>query len=157
MFAKKEMKKQTGNFVSLNKRQTSVSDAGSAKQTGNLPGSNYFLQRYLGNSYPQSVAGSRPTVRVMPTIQRKCACGGTCASCAGKEDERRKIQAKLKIGQPGDVYEQEADRVADAVMRVPEPQVQRQAVPEEEEEEDKLLQTKAINSQISPSASSHSY
>lgn len=27
------------------------------------------------------------------------------------------IQAKLKIGQPNDVYEQEADRVADKVMR----------------------------------------
>ena len=33
------------------------------------------------------------------------------------------LQAKLKIGQPGDVYEQEADRVADAVMRMPEPGV----------------------------------
>ena len=32
------------------------------------------------------------------------------------------IQAKLKVGQPGDIYEQEADRVADAVMRMPEPQ-----------------------------------
>src|SRR3954470_17557826 len=30
------------------------------------------------------------------------------------------IQTKLKIGQPGDVYEQEADRVADMVMRMPE-------------------------------------
>ena len=30
------------------------------------------------------------------------------------------LQAKLKIGQPGDVYEQEAYRVADAVMRMPE-------------------------------------
>ena len=36
------------------------------------------------------------------------------------------IQAKLAVGQPGDKYEQEADRVADAVMRMPEPQVQRQ-------------------------------
>jgi hypothetical protein len=32
------------------------------------------------------------------------------------------LQAKLRIGQPGDVYEREADRVADAVMRMPEPQ-----------------------------------
>jgi hypothetical protein len=30
------------------------------------------------------------------------------------------IQAKLRIGQPNDVYEQEADRVADHVMRTPE-------------------------------------
>ena len=43
------------------------------------------------------------------------------------------LQAKLKIGQPSDKYEQEADQVADAVMRMPEPGVQRQVVPEEEE------------------------
>ena len=44
------------------------------------------------------------------------------------------IQAKLVVGQTGDMYEQEADRVADAVMRMPEPGVQRQVEPEEEEE-----------------------
>ena len=32
------------------------------------------------------------------------------------------LQAKLRIGQPGDKYEQEADRVADEVMLMPEPQ-----------------------------------
>jgi hypothetical protein len=31
------------------------------------------------------------------------------------------IQPKLKIGQPNDKYEQEADRVADRVMSMPEP------------------------------------
>jgi Domain of unknown function (DUF4157) len=31
------------------------------------------------------------------------------------------IQTKLAIGQPGDKYEQEADRVADQIMRMPEP------------------------------------
>jgi hypothetical protein len=31
------------------------------------------------------------------------------------------IQAKLTVSQPGDPYEQEADRVADEVMRMPEP------------------------------------
>jgi hypothetical protein len=33
----------------------------------------------------------------------------------------RAIQAKLAIGQPNDLYEQEADRVADRVMRMPDP------------------------------------
>ena len=37
----------------------------------------------------------------------------------------RAIQAKLKINAPGDKYEQEADRVADEVMRMPEPTMQR--------------------------------
>ncbi len=31
------------------------------------------------------------------------------------------IQPKLKFGQPNDIYEQEADRVAEQVMRMPEP------------------------------------
>ncbi len=43
------------------------------------------------------------------------------------------LQAKLRIGQPGDVYEQEADRVADVVMRMPKPGVQRQAEEEKTE------------------------
>ena len=34
------------------------------------------------------------------------------------------IQGKLKIGQPNDIYEQEADRVAEQVMRMPVPEVQ---------------------------------
>ena len=42
------------------------------------------------------------------------------------------VQAKLKIGQPGDKYEQEADRVADMVMTMPAPQVFRQSEDEEE-------------------------
>ena len=58
------------------------------------------------------------------------------------------LQAKLRIRQPGDVYEQEADRVADAVMRMPEPGVQRQVEPEEEEEE--TLQSKPLAGQITP-------
>jgi len=57
------------------------------------------------------------------------------------------LQAKLKIGQPGDKYEQEADRVADAVMRMPEPGVQRQEEPEEEEE---TLQAKPLAEEITP-------
>ena len=59
-------------------------------------------------------------------------------------------QVKLTIGQPGDKYEQEADRVADAVMHMPEPGVQRQVEPEEEEEEEEILQTKPLVDQITP-------
>jgi len=58
------------------------------------------------------------------------------------------LQAKLKIGSPNDRYEQEADRVADEVMRMPGPGVQRQVGPEEEEEE--TLQTKQLANQITP-------
>lgn len=56
------------------------------------------------------------------------------------------IQAKLKVGQPGDIYEQEADRVAEQVMRMTEPEVQRQAEEEKKKkEEEGILQTKEIS------------
>ncbi len=58
------------------------------------------------------------------------------------------IQAKLKIGRPGDEYEQEADRVAEAVTRMPEPKVRRRKVENEEEED--LIQPKPLAEQITP-------
>lgn len=57
-------------------------------------------------------------------LQRKCACGShvlagaECGACGRK---RRGIQAKLTVGEPGDVYEQEADRIADQVLAMPTP------------------------------------
>ena len=102
-------------------------------------------------------------------LQRKCACGGAagltgkCAECSGKRLTARPplIQTKLTIGEPGERYEQEADRVAEQVMRMPGPdreeqveeigrmpargdQLRRQPV-EEEEEEEELLQAKEIS------------
>jgi len=52
------------------------------------------------------------------------------------------IQTKLRINKPGDVYEEEADRVAEQVMRMEEPGVRRQV------EEEETLQAKEIPSQI---------
>ena len=51
----------------------------------------------------------------VPIIQRKsiCPCGGGCPRC------KEIIQPKLTIGQPNDVYDQEADSVAEQVMRMP--------------------------------------
>lgn len=56
-------------------------------------------------------------------------------------------QAKLTIGKPNDKYEQEADRVADQVMRMPDPSLQRQPEAEEEEE---TVQAKPLANQITP-------
>lgn len=56
------------------------------------------------------------------------------------------VQAKLTVGAPNDVYEQEADRVADQVMSMPESAlVQREMGPEEEE-----VQTKPLAATIMP-------
>ncbi|MGA1841672.1 MAG: DUF4157 domain-containing protein [bacterium] len=52
------------------------------------------------------------------------------------------IQAKLKICKERDIYEQEADRIADEIMRMPDQALQSQVDPEEEEE--KLIQPKQI-------------
>jgi Domain of unknown function (DUF4157) len=71
-------------------------------------------------------------------VQRKsssCACGGSCPRCQANTA----ISTKLKISEPGDEYEQEADRVADQVMRMPELSVKQQVEPEEE-----MIQRKAI-------------
>jgi hypothetical protein len=57
-------------------------------------------------------------------LQRKCACGGSsgltgsCPECETKKLLGEPLQAKLRINEPGDPYEQEADRVAEQVMRM---------------------------------------
>jgi hypothetical protein len=67
-------------------------------------------------------------------LQRKCACGGStgstgeCAECRRKrlQGERPAIlQAKLRVNEPGDPYEREADAVAEQVMRQPSDGVRR--------------------------------
>ena len=78
-------------------------------------------------------------------LQRKCACGGTpgptgeCATCRRKRLSGGTLQTRLRVNQPGDRFEQEADRVTDQVMRMPEPGLQRQA-----DEEEDLLQAKPL-------------
>jgi len=54
------------------------------------------------------------------------------------------LQAKLSVGQPGDIAEQEADRVAHKVMTMPDPGLQRQQPGEEEEK----LQTSPLSKAI---------
>lgn len=72
-------------------------------------------------------------------LQRQCACGthtmggGQCADCQKNTMAvgGRPLQTKLRINEPGDVYEQEADRVADFIMRMPEPKAEHHAPPTE--------------------------
>lgn len=79
-----------------------------------------------------------PTTSAHPLLQLQRKIGNRAVS--------QLIQAKLKVGKPNDVYEVEADRVADHVMRSPDPIVQLQ--PEEKKEE--TAQAKANVQQISP-------
>jgi hypothetical protein len=113
----------------------------------------FSLQRMVGNRAVGQILGKGAV------LQRKCACGEGCPHC----QEELGIQTKLKISEPGDRYEQEADRVADQVMRMPEPKIQRvcaeceeelqrQPMEEEEEkkEEEETLQTKPLAESITP-------
>ncbi len=61
------------------------------------------------------------------------------------------VQAKLTIGAPDDKYEQEADRVADEVMTMPDSAVQR-AMPngDDERSDEESVQTKPLVSKITP-------
>lgn len=98
-------------------------------------------------------------------IQRKCACGGSagltgeCPACQSKKftGGRGLIQPKLTICQPNDKYEQEADRVADQVMRsegsalgarMPDPKVLREA--NDGEDKKREILTKPLSSRITP-------
>lgn len=58
---------------------------------------------------------------------------------------KTRVQAKLKVGAPNDRYEQEADHVAETVMRMPEPPMARPG-----EEDEKKLQRKPMFEQITP-------
>jgi len=98
---------------------------GRGKALGGNAGLLFALQRSHGNRFVQ---------RMLDTgvLQRGCGCGGSCSACrqegqaqqpAAREPRPTSpfVQARLTINEPGDVYEQEADRVADQVMRMPEP------------------------------------
>jgi len=106
MFVTKEAKKQTKGLVPPVKRQNSQDTPDSTRESANAPGSTHFLQRNMGNSYIQSVARGQCTLGGLPKIQTKNV-------------EEIKIQPKLTIGPANDVYEQEADRIAEQVVRMP--------------------------------------
>lgn len=67
----------------------------------------------------------------MAVLQRKCACGGSsgltgsCFDCETKKLIGKPLQTKLRISEPGDEYEQEADRLAAQVMRMPDSDMNR--------------------------------
>jgi outer membrane protein OmpA-like peptidoglycan-associated protein len=107
------------------------------------------------------------TMRNTGLLQRKCACGGKvgltgqCAQCQSNDllgDRPPLIQTKLRVNAPGDKYEQEADRVAEQVMLMPDPKLQQQTESKNQtvlqkkpsvqrqtdEEDEEVLQTKPM-------------
>lgn len=60
------------------------------------------------------------------------------------------VQPKLTVGEPNDKYEQEADQVAEQVMRMPEPILQGRPDDNDDEEKQGKIQTKPLSEQITP-------
>ena len=108
MFAMKETKRQIRGLVPPIKRQNSQDTADGTRKSANSPGATHFLQRHLGNSYMQSVAGGQQSpadpFHQNPEI--------------GKARAKRG-QPELTISQPSDSYEQDADRVVHHVTYPP--------------------------------------
>jgi hypothetical protein len=60
------------------------------------------------------IVGQRYATSACPAFPRTCPSGGACHVCPPQ------VQTKLKVNQPGDRYEREADRMAEGVMRMQE-------------------------------------
>lgn len=77
----------------------------------------------LGEKANRSKSEAEPG-RLNPLWHRLATLGGNPAE-QGAGVSNPRIQTKLTIGPPDDPYEQEADRVADQVMRMPDPAIRR--------------------------------
>lgn len=76
--------------------------------------------RSLGRKGREPSSGhAHASPQPMPAVQRKSrACGGGCPRCRANYP----LQTKLDVSRPGDALEQEADRVAEQVLRMPQPE-----------------------------------
>jgi hypothetical protein len=125
--------------------------------------------KIIKTEQPTRQAGTEPSVRAVSPDHALIRPVAQLQRAVGNQAVGRFLQAKLQISRPGDQYEQEADRVADQVMRMPdtaspepvagsalpqisrlqrkcsdceEEEVQRQATEGEMEEEEETLQAK---------------
>ena len=60
-----------------------------------------------------------PGNQALLRLQRKCACGGAGTSCECEQTKDLPNQTDVKVGPAQDSFEQEADLVAETVMRMP--------------------------------------
>ena len=85
-------------------------------QSGYLPNPDLFDQRNLGNNFFQTAKGYQvATTGSKPGFSAQNPCKGSCSDYGNKSI----IQPKLMIGPANDVYEQEADRIADNIVGLP--------------------------------------
>jgi hypothetical protein len=71
---------------------------------------------------PAAIPSPSVTTKGTGLLQRKCACGGVAGvtgECEACRKKRLRLQTKLAVNGPGDIYEREADRVAGEVLAKP--------------------------------------
>jgi Domain of unknown function (DUF4157) len=82
-----------------------------------------FLQKARTTAQPTASAKppthDRPTVGMPRMLLTRAEKGSVTSSPQPAFDFRQGLQTKLQVNQPGDVYEQEADRVAEQVSATP--------------------------------------
>ncbi|MBD2248036.1 DUF4157 domain-containing protein [Nostoc sp. FACHB-888] len=141
-----QMKSLAGSNISLQREELpeeeeelqmkSLADSNISLQREELPEEEEELQMKSLTASPQAVSGVQPSNKPLThDISRMSL----------------RLQTRLTVNQPGDVYEQEADRVAGQVMqRMSQPgtrqSIQREALPEEEDQ----LQMKSLADSITP-------
>ncbi|HVZ40503.1 MAG TPA: DUF4157 domain-containing protein [Candidatus Kapabacteria bacterium] len=90
----------------------------------------YRIRHGVPHDVPGHTVAPRPRSVATPVhgtaVQRKpgCACGGGCPRCRAartQEAAHGMVQTKFAVNHPDDAHEQEANRVADRVMRMPDP------------------------------------
>ena len=106
-------------------------------------------------------------------LQRKCSScgqhktgGGACTKCQSIP-KPPVLQTKLTVGQPNDKYEQEADRVAEQIMRMPAPesagavgvrsqppQIQRKCAKCDDEQQLQMKETPGATPEVTPAVAS---
>jgi hypothetical protein len=109
------------------------------------PGATSELHAPSGNQVAQRFAQSCPLQLPSPSV---CPFGGACHTCPAQVQAKPTEGGPLTVNEPGDRYEQEADRVADQVMSMPEPHTIQRACSTCDEEG--ALQTKPLAEQITP-------
>ncbi len=75
-------------------------------------------------AHPLLIRHSMPSSRMQSQLSRPAAVPNF-SKIPVRPSLPGRLQTKLAVNTPGDVFEQEADRVAEQVMRMPEPQLQR--------------------------------
>ena len=74
----------------------------------------------MSGAAPLQTVGAKPVSAAFGNLvlQRKCGCGVGASSLTGEcvHCSKKRLQTKLRINQPGDVYEQEVKRVAEQVL-----------------------------------------